>query len=436
MIQFLQKFLVALTKSAEEHAFAKQLRRMAAAFRAASPKNIAKTIRGMQDLYDRLEAMGKNCVSLEQFEKSGGRFDSADIRYWLSLAQRAGVPFIPAREILVLTQEEAELVSGSVDLSKTPLGKVSKEKSNEILKELGVDPNREPSPAPASSIDREALIERIFAAMDDVPEGYMVRHVRAGPSTLKTLAGAGVAPPNAEPVNFGSNHEVGPGYIRHGNRRRVHVNDDRIVKVAMVQAPDGPQRFVARPWMKGARYLICDDPHRHGTKFAGKGAWPAEWRTFVHNGKVEAVSAYYAWAGTKTAKDARMALEVRELAQRIVDAGLKLNAVPLHVEHEMHRNSEHEPAWLRNDYPVDAFACTLDFIETTQGLMLLEGGPCWSPAQVAHPCGFVGTTGRPQGVAFHLMAGVSLMEPSTWKETIKSEAILDWAQVEALAKNQ
>src|SRR3546814_4263768 len=66
--------------------------------------------------------------------------------------------------------------------------------------------------------------------MDEVPEGWMVRSNRCGSSELKALAGFGAIGHQVPEVRFGSNLEIGPGWVRVGNRRRVHVSDARTVQ--------------------------------------------------------------------------------------------------------------------------------------------------------------------------------------------------------------
>src|SRR3546814_10385739 len=86
--------------------------------------------------------------------------------------------------------------------------------------------------------------------------------------------------------------------LRVGNRRRVHVSDARTVQAA-AQGP-GFLCFLARPWQECSRYIVGEDPHRHGSPFAGKGVWPAEWRAIVEAGVVVGVASYYGWCDEAT----------------------------------------------------------------------------------------------------------------------------------------
>lgn len=376
----------------------------------------------------------------------GGAFDTCDLRHWLALAERAGVPYVPAREIVTLSDEETAFLSGEVPI---PEGKTREDVRMRlikmaVMKETLSDIDGVP---PTPPLDHEALQERLFTAMDGVPEGWMVRSARCGGSELKALAGFGAGGPQVPETRFGPDLEVGPGWVRLGNRRKVHVGDMRTIE-AHAQGPGGPLVFLARPWVEAARYAVGEDPHRHGSQFAGKGIWPAEWRAFVEGDVVVGVASYYGWCGSVTQENARIALEVRDLAQRIVDEAVRQRAYPRYMDVEFMRSNEH-PQVKANEgiqsalalFARDKVGCTLDFIETAQGPTLLEGGPPNTPFGGGHPCAFAGSGGPPRhgnktivhGVAFRLMPDVLLVDPSTWEETDREGCILTWDRVEALA---
>jgi hypothetical protein len=74
---------------------------------------------GMQKLADAYAAEAASWVGPQALAGGlGGRFDTCDLRHWLALAARAGVPAVPAREILSLTEAEMSLVSGKIEVSK------------------------------------------------------------------------------------------------------------------------------------------------------------------------------------------------------------------------------------------------------------------------------------------------------------------------------
>lgn len=379
----------------------------------------------------------------------GGAFDACDLRHWLALAERAGVPAIPAREILVLEEDEFGALSGEVNLPDTAavrsLKRALKAGAEELVAEgeaAGEDmtiPTRAP-------IDLETLHDRLADAMDDVPEGWMVRLSRCGGSNLKSLAGFGIMSETAPEVRFGPNLEVGPGWVRVGNRRRVDVSDRRTLE-GVAQGP-GQAVFLARPWQVSSRYLRSEDPHRHGTPFAGKGVWPAEWRAIVVAGEVTGVASYYGWADAPTPESARQALAVRDLAQRIVDEAMRQKAWPRYWDAERRRRDSRFDAIpgykeaLNSDWGRETVSCTLDFIETAEGPLLLEGGPAVSPAGGGHPCAFAGPVSareghipRVSGVAFRAPEGVLIADPSTFDREFPDldDVHWSWERVEALA---
>lgn len=380
----------------------------------------------------------------------GGPFDACDLRHWLALAERAGVPYVPAREIIAIPEEEASFLSGPAIL---PEGR-QVDRIRERLSKIPEVMAAKDDPEPEGSFDREDqaavadLMERLSSAMDDVPEGWMVRSARCGGSELKSLAGFGAGGPTVPETRFGPDLEVGPGWVRHGNRRQVNASDSRTVEM-YAQGPSGPLVFLARPWVEAARYAVGEDPHRHGTQFAGKGIWPAEWRAFVEDNVVVGVASYYGWCGSVTPENARIAIEVRELAQRVVDAAIEQAAHPRFMDIEFLRLNQH-PTMLANEkvqqalslFARDKVACTLDFIETPGGILLLEGGPPNTPFGGGHPCAFAGCGGQPRagnktdvhGVAFRIMDGVILADPRTWNETSREDCVLTWDQVHALAE--
>tara|TARA_B100000965_G_scaffold388509_1_gene393103 strand:- start:439 stop:1728 length:1290 start_codon:yes stop_codon:yes gene_type:complete len=366
-------------------------------------------------------------VRLQRLTKGeGGPFDACDLRCWLALASLSNVPFIPAEEILTLSEDEAERACGRA----APISPTLRAR---LTKVLSLVPRAEnAAAAPSDLVDDETLQEKLFAAMDGVQSGWMVRHVRAGASGLKALAGCGLAGPEVPEVRFNSESEEGPGWIREGNRRKVDLTDKRIIMV-IAEGPPGPTTFVKRPWVKSARWVSGEDPHRAGSPIAGPGLWPAEWRAFVENGKVLGVAFYYAWAGSATPENAAQAFAVRNLAQRLVDQGLRQGAIPRFMNIEFARASRPE---IDARFPRDGFACTLDFIETDDGLQLLEGGPACTPIGGGHPCAFAGID-PPVGVAFRPVPGISIAEPETWGiGAIDSGCVMSWDEAADLARGR
>jgi len=369
----------------------------------------------------------------------GGPFDAADLRYWLLLAERAGVPFIEAREILSLNEEEMSVLSGEIEVPDNAMRRGLQRRIENIP---GIHEMQTEAPHAKEAIDLASLVDRLFASMDDIPIDWMVRSNLGGTEELKAWAGAGAIDDTAPTAKFNADLEVGPGWVREGNRRRVRTEDRRTIMLSA--RGKGGAIFLARPWMKAGRYSIGEDPHRHGTAFAGKGIWPCEWRVFVENGEVTGVSTYYAWTGEANAENAEAALQAVAMARQIIKEAKAIGAIPRNIDVELIRDGkiaqdeEGKKALAR--FPRDGISCTLDFMETDQGMMLLEGGPGCTPFGGGHPCGFAGVGGKPgfpnpmpcEGVAFKLMPGVILGDPKTWRETDRSGCILTWEETEAL----
>lgn len=441
MFERLQKLVLQMTVQGEQKAQTSTLRKffIGAGNLARKPQQFAQALSGLTTISDKHHAELSSWVAPEALANGeGGAFDACDLRHWLILADRAGVPYIPAREILTLNEEELSLLSGTIPIPSTPA-------TRRLQAAIPPVPPSNDQLINTAHIDREALSDRLFDAMDDVPEGWMVRSNRCGGSELKALAGVGITGDRAPEVRFGPNLEVGPGWVRNGNRRRVNTSDKRTVTAA-AQGP-GFLVFLARPWVESSRYLVAADPHREGSPFAGNGVWPAEWRAFVENGQVVGVASYYGWADTASPVAARSALEARRLAQKIVDQAIAQKAWPRYSDIELVRDA----AWVKANPALDhqinvefgreTISCTIDFLETKDGLVFLEAGPGASPVGGGHPCAFAGTFGKPsvgkilttKGVAFRTRPDVLIADPQTWVEGDNSGFVFNWDEVEALA---
>lgn len=367
---------------------------------------------------------------------SGGPFDACDLRHYLAAAEVAGVPYIPAKEILRLHEDEITAIDQVVRIPEH-VSKTIKKGMKAAFPELPEAPR-------TARHDATDVMERLFTAMDDVDTSWMVRSNLAGSSMLKSLAGSGVLGDGAAGARDGArlteSIEVGAGWVSHGNRRRIDALDSRFIDT-FARGHKDTLVFLARPWMTAGRREECADPHRHGTPFAGKGSWPHEWRVFVENGEVTGVASYYGWIGAVTAENAEKAFLARELGQRVADALTEMHAIPKSMEVEILRKriapqapiSELQSMALEKSR-VASVTCTLDFMETEDGMMLLEGGPGHLPIGGGHPCAFAGFEARPdwggycrtEGVAFRLIDGVCLGDPATWQGKQNDGAIMDW----------
>ncbi|MFZ3482077.1 hypothetical protein [Sphingomonas sp. 3-13AW] len=383
-----------------------------------------------------------------------GAFDACDLEMWLAICARLGVAAVPGKVILRLNAVETELVSGESDMPAGPSRELVLQTLHELVGKAEVE-GATPDlcdlltslfdTAERDAVDREDLQERLAACMDDVPEGWMVRTAACGGSELKALAGTGLAGPTAPETRFGPGLEVGPGWVRLGNRRMVNTRDHRTLSLT-AERPKTDMVFIARPWVQASRWIETMDPHRDGSPFAGPGRWPAEWRAFVVDGKVTGVAFYYAFSGEMTPENARMAIQVRDVAQRLVDGMTAQKLWPRFMKTELaRRNPAPEMQAALEGFGREAVSCSLDFIETDDGLLLLEGGPPNLPFGGAHVCAFAGNglkkgrfDGRQMarstyGVAFRTMPHINMMEPSTWYDGDHRGSISTWAEVEELA---
>jgi len=417
---------------------------LGAAKLAAKPGALAAAVTGMNAVQTANTAETSAWLTADQIrDGASGPFEACSLLSWLAIAEKAGVAAVPAKVLLFLTDAEAEAASGAIPNFTGPIPDRIRERVRQALvRDADAFTRIDAAPSADEPVDLAELAERMQAVMDDLPADVMVRSDQTGAYTLKALAGTGLVDDTAPEVGFGPGLEVGPGWVRNGNRRRVDASDRRIGR-AYVEGPQRGMTFVSRPWVKAARFVEGRDPHRAGTPFDQPGLWPAEWRAFVRNGIVEGVSSYYAWVEEPSALTAAKAIEVRTLAQAIVDAAIAQGLDPRFGPVEMARRQSRPLAEALDEqgFADGSFAATLDFIEGPDGMMLLEGGPGHTPAGGAHPCAFAGTRGRLRmgnametvGVAFRHMPHLLIADPSTWAEGDRAGSIMTWAEVEALA---
>jgi len=444
-----------------QHALSWTMRKLslqsAALFRGPS-KAIRSTMTGIGEVAAFVEQEAESWIDPQDITAGHpGGFDACDLRHWLLIAEKAEVPFVPAREILSLSEDELS----AIDQKMTAPSFIRKAVAKGFARAYSAEERAEIEAVGAGIAAREAEIDparisdRLFDAMDDVPFDWIVRSNIAGPSTLKAFAGAGVLEDGKTSWEAGEKIEVGPGWVQHGNRRRIDATDTRFVET-FAQGHKPRLHYLARPWVQAARRIEGPDPHRHGTPFAGKGSWPSEWRVFVENGRITGVASYYGWAGEATPENARAALEAARLAQKMVDVaaaqGLAARWMDLeimrHQAGELEAEGEEVHPTRRaalDRFPRNAINCTLDFIEAKGEngpvMTFLEGGPAHTPIGGGHPCAFAGNgvipgqgfESRCHGVALKLMDHVLLAEPKTWSAGETAGHILAWDQARALA---
>ncbi len=390
----------------------------------------------IEEIHDREVASWRDPDDLSSSEPNP--VDACDLRVWLKVAREAGVPIVEARHILSLSEEEFSLVSGEVyvpDFLKNGITRRLRALGFQTLEDDG-----ELSRDQESRKERTTrVVEKLYEAMDDVPSGWMVRSNYSGGAQLKALAGTGTLTSADEHLQVSENIKVGPGYISFGNRRCIDTKDDRIIKT-FVGGHKPEIHFFARPWISASRYCEGTDPHRAGSGLPDQGRWPCEWRVFVEGGKVVGVSSYYPWVETVSPESCYFAFKAVEQAKKMIAAAKSMQIQTRLMDIEFLRTSKHpEGMKVTERFPLDDLSCTLDFIETDQGLMLLEGGPAHTPVGGAFPCGFMGAGMTRQdgcdltGVAIRHMDHVHLGEPSTWKDGDRAGCILTWQEASELA---
>lgn len=410
---------------------------------ARGPSRMRAQVEGMMRVGEILDAETASWEGPEAIrDGTGGPFDACDLRHWLELAERAGVPYIPARTVLTLTEDELSSVDQKLSAPERVAQGINeglRRAFPEVTDEMLRDAEAQKPGAP----DPEVVAGRLFDAMDDIPRDWMVRSNISGSSMLKALAGSGVIGDPREGSRLAKGIEVGAGWVQVGNRRRIDATDQRFVETfACGHKPE--IHYLARPWVDPARKIAGEDPHRHGTPFAGKAEWPAEWRVFVRDGEVTGVASYYSWIGEVTPENASRAIEAADLAARIVDAARGIGAAPRFTDLEIFRAQRSDDMEVRkflDGFPRDGVSCTLDFMETPDGMVLLEGGPPHSPVGGGFPCAFAGhgmwrETGLfcdCSGVALAMRPDINLAEPGSWPFDASTDGVLGWDEAADLA---
>lgn len=445
--QKLRQLMIGLNVRGAHAEQAKDLRRLALmlAKAAAKPGALGGALDGMGDVEAFHVVETASWLSPEQIaEGMSGPFEACGLMSWLEIAKKAGVEAVPAKVILRLSDAETEAASGLVQMPTGAIpDRIRKRLATAIARDGDLSEMLTAEPERDAPVDMEVLVEKLHACLDDVEPNTVVRSNQCGASTLKTLAGTGLVDDTAPEVSFGRDLEIGPGWIRNGNRRRVDVADRRLGEAYVAGAHTG-MIMVARPWIKASRFIEGRDPHRAGTPFDVPGKWAAEWRVFIKDGKAIGVASYYGWADSATPHTARIAVEARDLAQRIVDVAVAQGLEPRYASTEHARRNPQIAEMLETTgFGVGTFNATIDFIETDRGLLMLEAGPCAGPLGGGHPCAFAGCGGQPtmgnpprtEGVAFRIMDHVLMAEPKTWVDGDRTDRILEWDDVEALAKS-
>ena len=377
------------------------------------------------------------------------RFDVCDLRIWLDLAETAGIDAIPARTIASFSEDELGVLVGSMEIPVSVRDRILQGLSDGAKNGLDEKTFRDIARLSADLLSVTDQTEegrsigikaytRMESALDDIPSDWMVRTHLAGSGNLKALVGCGLMEQGDETAEIRPGLEIGAGWIRTGNRRMIDISDPRFLETA-VGGHKPNVHYLARPWARAGRFHEGEDLHRANTPMAGPGRWPAEWRVFVRAGQVTGVANYYGWTGDgATAENAWNAIEAAAAAQVIIDTAENCGLAGVFMSQVFIRDSGKDREMIERldrDWPEHRMHCTLDFMETDEGLKFLEGGPAHQPGGGGHPCAFAGQniddpSGRAgadcRGVAYKAMPHVHLGEPETWVNGDATGCIENW----------
>ena len=272
------------------------------------------------------------------------RFDALSLGNWLTIAEAAGLPHVPASFL-------GE--PGIVELLSLAAGRMKLDESKGLAEA------------------RERL-EEIGAASPGMRS--ILRADMAAPAALKASIGSSQEAAAALPDECGPDAR-GPS----AEEQLIALAADPRVLDQLLSVPHERVPLWLRPWVEPRRRAGGDG-----------GAWPCEWRVFVSGGRIVAVSNYYPQAPAEETEWEAICGRVVEASHRLLAALGVLALVP------------HHPRMIgRPDVAEGQVYCSFDFLEDETGeLLLLEAGPGHfrDPPWGAHPCCF-GTERRPQGVA-------------------------------------
>ena len=186
MLDRLRRAIIALTARADEIATRNLLRRalVLGAKLFSKPDQVENRLEHLAAaaLFHETET-GSWVPASNLLEGKGGPFDACDLRHWLALAERAGVPAVPAREILFLSDDELSALGGTIEVPDTAVVRKLRAGAADFQAKSDTSPAIEPA---GPDVDLVELNERLHAAMDDIPEGWMVRSARSGSSARRS----------------------------------------------------------------------------------------------------------------------------------------------------------------------------------------------------------------------------------------------------------
>lgn len=343
--------------------------------RLARSHNLPKEIQdaAIQEELDRgwEETMGKaeNYRQGANILREGGHFSTMSLGNWLTLCEVAGVPMVPTRFAAAVNPVMVFALSQGHD--------------------------------PAPFMDD---LQTFLPAFQDIGDNEIVRFDTSAPTEVKAV------------MTLGRDTGATPawkGYTRNDNGIVFpQMHDERLVTLLM-ENPENSSPVWIREWVEPVmmtgdrntgwqRAVMPADRMAEGQSLPeGAGnQFPCEWRVYVKNGEVVAISNYYTAIDRGVGDDEPIALAMAQEAKTHADALLAVlkehNAIPHHPMYEH-----------RDDLDPDAVHFSLDFLEVAdeaapmgRRLVMLEGGPAHlrNPNWGAHPCCF-GPSQDPKGLA-------------------------------------
>lgn len=406
---------------------------------------------GMAQLKQKLDHQMDGWLEAEDIEKNrAGAFDVCDLRAWIKLAEMADIHHVPAKDLIKVTHDELDCLLGPIRSQTDFMGKIkiafSKAPDDMVRERMVQEIGQLVMPTEEVSQDRVSeLREKMTSVMDEIPPSWMVRTNFSGSSNLKALVGTGLMLKGDDIAEIAPGLKLGAGWFQMGNRRTIDYADHRFVELSAMHKP--VVTYLARPWAQPDRFHEGEDLHRANSPLAGRGKWPAEWRCFVKNGNVTGVANYYGWTGDgATAENAWNAVEAAAMAQELCDFVSRQGLYGEFADTIRARSSRHpQDQTALASWAEDKLHATLDFIETSDGLKFLEGGPGHVPGGGGHPCAFAGQSvdrSHPEkqlsacdGVAYRCMDHVNLGDPATWVDGPSEGAFASWEKACELAVN-
>ncbi|MFG6080311.1 hypothetical protein ACEUZ9_000861 [Paracoccus litorisediminis] len=364
--------------------------------------------RGMEAGWQDLMGKAERYVQGQHILEKGGHFSSASCGNWFLIADAAGVERIPGRVVAVISP----VMMLAADAA---LGSGDDVKIEDFLKNYGDQFN--------------AFVN----AIQGLGENEMIRYDTAADGRLKAEIALGRSDGTIPEFR---------GYRLAGHGFKLPEFDERILRT-LLENPEDSSPVWAREWLTprmrtGDRSnafsysLNVADVARASDPLNGDAAeaairveesraefgdlasngnlFPCEWRVFVKGGEVVGVGNYY--TQVSRARDSRdeidaaaAALEVKALAESMIEVIRERGAIPHHPQYE-------NPA-RRNfgkGFDPDGLHFSVDFMEVEdlrvpfgRRLVLVDAGVAHlrAPAFGVHPVSF-GAERDPEGVAFGL----------------------------------